>query len=119
MLFNSVQFFSFFIVVYVLYVCLEHRWQNRMLLAASLYFYGSWSWKFLILLAISIVVDYSVAIGLDRLESPGHRKLLLTISVTNGLVLLGFFKYYNFFADNLATALSRVGVDAHLLHLDV
>lgn len=53
MLFNSVEFFIFFFIVLVLYYSLRHRWQNRMLLVASYFFYGWWDWRFLSLILIS------------------------------------------------------------------
>ena len=58
MLFNSVQFAVFFLTVLTLYLCLRHKWQNRMLLVASYVFYGWWDWRFLSLIVISTVIDY-------------------------------------------------------------
>ncbi len=61
MLFNSLQFFVFFLLVYSLYVILPHKWQNRMLIVASCVFYAAWNWKFLFLLFFSVTVDFYVA----------------------------------------------------------
>jgi D-alanyl-lipoteichoic acid acyltransferase DltB (MBOAT superfamily) len=119
MLFNSVQFFAFFAVVYVLYTSLDHKWQNRMLVAASWVFYGLWSWKSLFLLWTSIVVDYSVARALDRTEGAARRKLLLAVSMSAQLGLLAFFKYYNFFVDNLTALGHRFDVDLAYFRLDL
>ena len=58
MLFNSLQFAVFFVLVYVLYLSLNHRWQNRMLLIASCVFYGAWDYRFLSLIFISTILDY-------------------------------------------------------------
>ena len=58
MLFNSLRFAIFFPVVYVAYLALPHRWQNRMLLIASYVFYASWDWRFLFLILMSTGVDY-------------------------------------------------------------
>ena len=60
MLFNSVQFVVFFIVVYSLYLVLNHKWQNRLLFVASCIFYGAWSWQFLLLMFVSITTDFFV-----------------------------------------------------------
>jgi D-alanyl-lipoteichoic acid acyltransferase DltB (MBOAT superfamily) len=117
MLFNSAAFFVFFVFVYAVYVCLDHRWQNRFLLLASGFFYAMWNWKFLALLFFSISFDWSVALGLDRIRDERRRKLLLVVSLATSLTVLSFFKYYNFFIDNIAVALARFGVDATGLHL--
>ncbi len=124
MLFNSVQFLIFFSLVYLAYVNLGHRQQNWMLVLASNFFYGFWAYKAglgitpLVLLWTSILVDYNVALAIDRTEAPSRRKLLVACSMTAQLGLLGFFKYYNFFADALATAAHAFfGVDVSFLHL--
>jgi D-alanyl-lipoteichoic acid acyltransferase DltB (MBOAT superfamily) len=109
MVFNSLHFLWFFVVVYALYRVLPHRAQNWLLLAASYYFYAAWDWRFLGLLLGSTLVDYSCARALERTEAPGRRKALLTISLTFNLTLLAFFKYFNFFADNLHVAFSAIG----------
>lgn len=119
MLFNSSAFFVFFLVVYTIYVSVSHRWQNRFLLAASCFFYAMWNWKFLGLLLSSITFDWTVALLLERLEDPRRRKRLVAASITTSLTVLGFFKYYNFFVDDLARLLSHVGIDARALHLNL
>ena len=62
MVFNSLTFAIFFLIVYALYLVLDHRRQNRMLLAASCVFYGAWDWRFLFLLFLTVLVDYFVAL---------------------------------------------------------
>ena len=68
MLFNSLQFAVFFIIVYALYLLLNHRWQNRMLLLASYVFYGAWDWRFLSLIFASTVLDYFCGLGIYNTE---------------------------------------------------
>ena len=102
MLFNSLQFFLFFVVVCGLYLVLNHRWQNRMLIAASCLFYSFWSWKFLLLMFVSITTDYVCSRYIHRSSVPGTRRAFLLISLAVNLGILGFFKYCNFFLDNLA-----------------
>ncbi len=101
MVFNSLHFLWFFVVVYAAYRVLPHRAQNWLLLVASYYFYASWDWRFLGLLVASTIVDFSCALALDRAASPARRRLLLGASLGFNLTMLGFFKYFNFFADNL------------------
>lgn len=109
MLFNSLHFVWFFIVVYAIYRLLPHRPQNWLLLAASYYFYAAWDWRFLGLLIASTLVDYTCARAIERQTDPGRRKWLLALSVTFNLTLLGFFKYFNFFADNLHLVFGAIG----------
>ena len=73
MVFNSLHFVAFFLVVYALYRALPHRAQNWLLLGASYYFYASWDWRYLGLLVGSTVVDFFVGqyLGADRLSRAG------------------------------------------------
>ncbi|HXW07251.1 MAG TPA: MBOAT family O-acyltransferase [Vicinamibacterales bacterium] len=109
MLFNSLQFLWFFVLVYAAYRAFPHRAQNWLLLGASYYFYAAWDWRFLGLLIASTVVDYSCAVALDRLTSVPRRRLVLVLSLGFNLTLLGFFKYFNFFADNLHVLFGALG----------
>ena len=119
MIFNSLNFAVFFAVVYGLYVLLPHRWQNRLLLVASYTFYGFWDWRFLSLLMLSTGVDFVLARMIEDEESPVRRKRLLTVSMVVSLTILGFFKYFNFFADSLAALLQGCGLDVQAAHLNV
>ncbi len=109
MVFNSLQFVWFFIVVYAAYRLLPHRAQNWLLLVASYYFYAAWDWRFLGLLIASTLVDFTCGLWLGRSRSPARRKALLCSSLGFNLVLLGFFKYFNFFADSLQAMAGAVG----------
>ncbi|MBI5561127.1 MAG: MBOAT family protein [Deltaproteobacteria bacterium] len=122
MLFNSGEFLFFFIFVYGLYLLSSHRWQNYLLLAASYLFYGSWDWRFLILILFSTVVDYTAAIYIDRAREKGiekRAKAWLLLSVSTNLGLLGFFKYYNFFAGSLMDLAGRFGVSLSPFTLNI
>jgi len=109
-LFNSVQFAIFFIVVYTLYLILDRTWQNRMLLVASCIFYGAWSWKFLLLLFVSVTTDYLCAGYIYRTTEQHWRKTALVINLLVNLGILAFFKYFNFFIANLQELLSFFGI---------
>lgn len=110
MLFNSFEFFIFFVVVLILYFLLNHRWQNRMLLVASYVFYGFWDWRFLFLMAISTITDFFVARKIEFSEDRCKRKLLLLLSIVVNLSILGFFKYCNFFVENFIDLMGLLGV---------
>ena len=109
MVFNSLHFLWFFVVVYALYRLLPHRAQNWLLLVASYYFYASWDWRFLGLLLASTIVDYSCGRLIEASPGPRRRKTLLCLSLGFNLTLLGFFKYFNFFADNLHGLFGALG----------
>jgi D-alanyl-lipoteichoic acid acyltransferase DltB (MBOAT superfamily) len=119
MVFNSIHFVWFFVVVYALYRVLPHRGQNLLLLAASYYFYSAWDWRFLGLLLLSTIVDYTC--GLLIAAAPGHRRrrALVALSVTFNLTLLGLFKYFNFFAESLGAVLAAAGWHADFVTLRV
>lgn len=112
MLFNSIDFAIFLPIVFTLYwfvVNKKLKQQNLLIVAASYLFYGWWDWRFLSLIIASTIVDYSVGLKLKDEENIKKRKLLLWISISVNLGLLGFFKYYNFFLDNFITAFSFFG----------
>ena len=119
MIFNSLQFVWFFLVVYALYRLLPHRAQNCLLLASSYYFYGVWDWRFLGLLVGSTVVDFTCALLMERVDSPTRRRALLCVSIAFNLTLLGFFKYFNFFADNLHAIFGALGWQVDFVTLRV
>ncbi|MBS1581253.1 MAG: MBOAT family protein [Bacteroidetes bacterium] len=122
MLFNSIEFAVFLPIVFLLYWYVFERplrLQNLLLIAAGVVFYGWWDWRFLGLLLFTSGVDYLVARGLMRVERPARRKLLLGLSLAANLGLLGFFKYYNFFAEGFHRAFTFLGhaPDLHTLHI--
>lgn len=122
MLFNSFTFFVFFIIVFFIYwfpLKNKLKAQNLFILISSYVFYGWWDWRFLGLIAISTLVDYYIG-RLISIESRTHRrKLLLFISITLNLGLLGYFKYYNFFIENWVSAWQSIGVESNVSSLNI
>src|SRR4051812_32402043 len=114
MLFDTPIFIFFLTVVVAGYWCLKFRDQNRFLLVASYFFYGWWDWRFLLLMIGSTLIDYFIAIKIADTEDPRVRKGLLVLSLIINFSILGFFKYFNFFADSLVGALSGIGIHASL-----
>lgn len=102
MLFNSFEFiFIFLPIVLVLYFNIKsHKARLYLLLISSYIFYGYWNYKFVALLFGTTVMDFVVGLKLSELKNPVHRKRLITLSVCTNLSVLGFFKYFNFFADS-------------------
>ena len=110
MLFNSLDFAVFLCLVLGVVAALPHRAQNRFLLLASYAFYAAWDWRFLALIALSTGVDYAVSHALEKTDDRGKRRRLLAVSATVNLGILGFFKYFNFFAESGAGFLQWLGI---------
>ncbi|MDQ2775680.1 MAG: MBOAT family protein [Acidobacteriota bacterium] len=119
MLFDTPIFFAFLLVVVTLYWSLKWRSQNHMLVVASYFFYGWWDWRFLGLILISTVVDFYCARSIASSSNSARRKSLLTVSVALNLGFLGFFKYFDFFADSLSTTLIAVGLPVNITLLRI
>ncbi|MCT4623361.1 MAG: MBOAT family protein [Schleiferiaceae bacterium] len=113
MLFNSLDFAIFLPIVFLLYwfaVGKNLKWQNALIVIASYFFYGVWDWRFLGLIAFSTLVDFWVSNQLETQVEKGRRKRLLWLSIAVNLGFLGFFKYFNFFAENFAEAFTLMGM---------
>ena len=122
MVFNSVEFLIFLAVVFCLFWLIavkSLKLQNFFIVAASYFFYGWWDWRFLSLIFFSTVVDYCVGRSLATEENAGKRKVLLLVSIVVNLGFLGFFKYFNFFADNLTLLLTSIGFKVNPLSLNI
>ena len=119
MLFDSPIYFVFLLLVVPAYWLLKREGQNRLLLVASYIFYGWWDWRFLGLILLSTIVDYWCARAVEIRESKVERKVLLWISLGLNLAFLGFFKYFNFFADSLHPLLEALGVEVQLSTLEI
>ncbi len=108
MIFHSLDFLVFFVVVSAVYWRLPHRGQNVLLFVASYVFYGYVHPWFLILIATSTTIDYCAARGMEAW--PHRRKAFLWLSIVSNFGMLGFFKYFNFFVENVHGALAAFGV---------
>jgi alginate O-acetyltransferase complex protein AlgI len=92
--------------------------QNGLVLLASYFFYGWWSWEFMGLLLLSTVLDYGYAFGVATMKR--HRaKLFLWLSIINNLGILALFKYYNFFVVEFSELLNTLGMHANPALLQV
>lgn len=104
MSFASIEFIVFFLVVLVtvslLQRCKTTVYKEIFLLAASYFFYGYWDWRFSFLLLFVTVCAYVTALF-------AHKKAALVIGVTVPLIVLAFFKYFNFFLDSFSALVGR------------
>jgi alginate O-acetyltransferase complex protein AlgI len=121
MLFNSLSFVVFLVIVLALYYAKILNWNNkkRMLLLASYVFYGLWNPPLIILLWISTVVDWTAGKRLAIEENPQKRKFWLLLSMFVNLGFLAFFKYGDFLLENFVSLLNTVGVDFQAMPMDI
>lgn len=117
MLFNSLQFALFLPVVCLIYWLLRRslRWQNLFVLAASYLFYGWWDPRFLLLIAFTSLCSYLSGMAIGRLQGR-VRRWVLWANVAVNLLILGLFKYYDFFAQSFADLFLDGHADGMLLH---
>lgn len=121
MLFNSLAFLLFFPLVFAIYWLLNkkyHQAQNILILVASYFFYGWWSWKLTFLLLASTLLDYIFG-GLIIKSKDQRAKFFLIASILLNLGFLGYFKYFNFFATELNVLLQKIGLSASLPTLEI
>ncbi|MCB9677461.1 MAG: MBOAT family protein [Alphaproteobacteria bacterium] len=116
--FVQIEFVGFMALVFTAYWLLrERRLQNALLVAASAVFYGWVHPWFLILLYFSATLDFLMGRAIERF--PHRRKAFLALSLAGNLTMLGYFKYFDFFVDNVVTALESAGVRADLTTLGI
>ncbi|MCF6129893.1 MBOAT family protein [Flavobacterium sp. AS60] len=122
MLFNSINFFIFLPIVFLLYWFVTNKklvFQNGLLLVSSFFFYACWDWRFLFLLMFSILLDYITGIKMGDAKSKPEKKFWFWLSIIVNVGFLGVFKYYNFFAESLAESLSAIGLQTNFWTLKV
>ncbi len=141
--------FFFMIIFCIYWALQKHNHRKSWLLVCSYIFYGAWDWRFLSLLLLSTVVDYFVGLMLSRPQSDSsvvgqeiqtseavqhgfswdallnkpmnqqQRQGWLALSLVVNLGLLGFFKYYNFFADSASNLLIFLGLPVSINTLQI
>ena len=125
MLFNSFEFLFFLPIVFLLYwfVFKPRKWQNFLVVVASYVFYGWWDWRFLILIAFTSLCSFVSGLLIERIQrNGGGKKSLSFISGANifiNLLILGIFKYYNFFAENLSALFAGIGYEVDWATLNI
>ncbi len=119
MLFNSIQFAVFFPLVVALYFSLPRGLRVPMLLAASCVFYMAFIPVYILILFVTIGIDYVAGIYIERSEG-GRRRALLVVSIVSTCAVLFVFKYFNFFTGTFVGLANLVGwrlppVVAHII----
>jgi alginate O-acetyltransferase complex protein AlgI len=118
MLFNSLQFLFFFIIVTSIYFVLAHKYRWVWLLAASCYFYMAFVPIYILILGFTIVIDYFAGRWIENAVGK-KRKIYLIISLTANIGVLAIFKYYNFINENLTILLHGVDASNSLPYLSI
>lgn len=113
MLFNTLGFLVFLIVVLVLYYIIPLSWKQKkvMLLLASYIFYGLWNPPLILLLWISTMVDWTAGNKMAKLEDKRKRKFWLLLSIFVNLGFLVFFKYGSFLMENFQAILGLINLE--------
>ncbi len=121
MLFPTMQFGLFFLVVYAVTWSFgrDNNARKWFLLLASWVFYSAWDWRFVALLIFSGLMNWWVADRVSRTEQRRSRVAWVALGVTLNLVILGFFKYYGFFVEQLGALLLQFGWERDLPLLEV
>ena len=111
MIFNSLTFFVFFVIVVAVYYLLR-SWTHRklFLLIASYIFYAAWNPPFVLLLMGSTLIDWYVARLMGATAHPARRRALLLVSLVFNLGVLAFFKYGGFLLDNFVRLAHTMGI---------
>lgn len=119
--FNSLEFLLFLPVVFLLYwfLCRNKLQQNLLIVVLSYIFYGWWDWRFLLLIVFTSLSSYVSGIAINYYNDERKQKLISAANVITNLVILGVFKYYNFFADSFAVFLEGIGYHIDVITLNV
>src|SRR5690554_1016423 len=120
MLFNSLDYALFLPTVFLLYWFVFNKSlknQNSFLLFASYFFYACWDWKFLALIILSTLINYYLGKWISA--TPQNSKFFLWVGIILNLVILGFFKYYNFFIENFIEMFRIFGTELNITPLKI
>lgn len=118
MIFSSKEYFVFFILVLLLMMIIKRNpVKKAVLLLASYYFYAYWDYRFVVLMFIMSLVNYYIGLMIESTGNSVVRKRWLAGSVIFNLIILGFFKYFNFFVDSANMLLDNLNVRLPLLDI--
>ncbi|MDD2961467.1 MAG: MBOAT family protein [Muribaculaceae bacterium] len=112
MLFSSIEFAIFLPIVFYLYWALSRnlKVQNIFVVATSYFFYAWWDWRFLGLIIFTTISTYLSGILISKASNKTQEKLWMWLNIGINISILGFFKYFNFFCDNIVLLASWLGL---------
>ena len=110
MLFTQLSFLFLFVCAWSGHWLIErNHFRKLWLLGVSYFFYGYWDYRFLVLIGFFTVLNQGAAQILDRASAEARRKVILRAAIAGNLMVLGFFKYFNFFVHEVGAVLGRLG----------
>lgn len=123
MLFNDSSFALFLSIVFFIFWFIipknKLNLQNGFLVLASYFFYSFWDYRFLVLLAFSTIVDYSIGIAIYKTNNTNIKKFWLYSSLVINLGVLFIFKYFNFFLDSIFAVLGSTNEIENFNYLNI
>ena len=119
MLFNSFQFFVFFLILIPVYFATPQRFRIWILLLGSYYFYMCWKWNYIFLIVGQTCINYYAGYRIGTTDSVKEKRIWLSWAVAFSLGILFFFKYYNFANESVAALFEAAGVNYLVPHLDI
>ena len=122
MLFNSIDFLIFLPIVFLLYwlVSRKREQKNLLIVVFSYIFYGWWDWRFLFLIALTSSCSYLSGIYLEKKsENRKTQKIISASNIILNLLILGIFKYYNFFTENIVALFEKFGIELDWVSINV
>lgn len=118
MIFNSLEFLIFFVLVTTAYFLLPHRLRWALLLIASCYFYMAFVPVYILILGFTILIDYIAGIYIEK-STGRRRKAFFIMSLIANIGILAVFKYYNFFVENINAVIKAAGCNTELTYLSI
>lgn len=123
MLFNSIEFLFFLPIVFLIYWALYRhgKLQNLFVVVASYIFYGWWNYKFLFLIFFTTCCSFlsGVLIAKFRESNVGLSKAVSIANIVINLLVLGVFKYYNFFVESFIDIMRLAGINMNFTSLNI
>lgn len=126
MLFNSLSYAIFLPIIFILYWIIPGKYRWPLLLFSSYYFYMSWNYKYLLLIITITIISYVAAIFIYRFDKVSvskkgiiKKKVVLSVSIVACILLLAFFKYFNFLCNVLKDFLSLYRITFQYEILDI
>lgn len=113
MLFNSLAFAVFLPVVFFAYWALPQKYRWIVLLVSSYYFYMSWNVKYVVLILFTTGVSYAGAVLIEKFQNKSVKRMLLIGAVGASLLVLFFFKYFDFAQNTLIRVLQSFAIELH------
>lgn len=122
MLFNSFEFLIFLPIVFLCYwfVFKSLKQQNIFIVIASYFFYGLWDWRFLVLIAFTTICSFASGVLIEKWEGTRNKqKWISAANIILNLIILGAFKYFNFFSENLSILFQQFGYQLDWVTLNI